>query len=190
MKRPSLQRGDITTCLARNADVIVTSWSSGHIPWPRCRTVGQRGGSGLLVDEELARAIRTESAAAVGYWWGVTQGVVVRWRKALDVTRTNNPATHILIKCAAEVGAEASRKRGVTAEEREQRRQNERRHNLRQHLRPGGGRPLWAPKQLHLLGTQPDDVVARRIGRTTEAMRLKRQKLGIPNPVDWRRRKA
>ncbi len=35
------------------------------MPWPRCIGIGSRGDSDLLVDEELARALRTESAAAV-----------------------------------------------------------------------------------------------------------------------------
>jgi hypothetical protein len=34
----------------------------------------------LLLDDELARAVRTEAAAAVCYHWGVTVGVV--WRRA------------------------------------------------------------------------------------------------------------
>ena len=47
------------TCLARDCDVVVTGTSTGRIPWPRCRAVGTHGGgSGILVDEELARAVR------------------------------------------------------------------------------------------------------------------------------------
>jgi hypothetical protein len=53
-----------------------------------------------LLDDELARAVRTESAEAVRYWWGVSEGVVHRWRKFLDVTRTNNPGTHRLQTCS------------------------------------------------------------------------------------------
>ena len=98
------------------------------------------------------------------------------WRRSLEVTRTNNPSTHLLIKCAAEVGGAASRERGLTPEEIEQRRERELRHNLRRHLRPGGGRPQWAPSQLQMLGTMPDDEVADRIGKTVEAVHLKRQK--------------
>src|SRR5580704_11930962 len=63
---PALRRGDRTQCLVRDADVVVTSWSDGRISWPRCRTLGQRGGSGLLVEDELAQAIRSESALAIG----------------------------------------------------------------------------------------------------------------------------
>jgi hypothetical protein len=39
----------------------------------------------VLLDEELARAVRLESAAADGFWWGVGEDVVWRWRKALTV---------------------------------------------------------------------------------------------------------
>jgi hypothetical protein len=35
----------------------------------------------------------------------------------------------------------------------------------------------------------PDDEIARRTHRTVEGVRIKRQKLGIANPVD-RRKKA
>ena len=69
---PALRRGDRAVCLARDCDVIVTSWTDARISWPRCRALGHaRRRSGILVDEVLAGAIRNESAAAIGYWWGV-----------------------------------------------------------------------------------------------------------------------
>jgi hypothetical protein len=61
----------------------------------------------LLVDDELARAIRSESALALRYWWGVRVGVVARWRKAFGVERMDSPGSAHLIQAAAEKGAQA-----------------------------------------------------------------------------------
>jgi hypothetical protein len=50
---PTLRRGDRAVCLFRDGDVLITVWSTGRIPWPRCRLPGTRGGgSGLPVAEE------------------------------------------------------------------------------------------------------------------------------------------
>jgi hypothetical protein len=65
---PVLRQGEPSSCLYRDADVVITGWSDGRVSWPRCRALGVRGGSGLLVREGLARAIRTEAAVAVAYW--------------------------------------------------------------------------------------------------------------------------
>jgi hypothetical protein len=109
---PRLARGDRATCLLRDCTVVVTSWNDAPLSWPRCRALGSGGGSGILLDEELARAVRHESAAAVCYWWGVSQGVVWRWRKALGVNCTNNEGSRRLLHAAAEAGAAAMRERG------------------------------------------------------------------------------
>jgi hypothetical protein len=65
-KAPPLRRGDRSFCLLRDCDVVITSWTDARIPWPRCRGLdGTAGGSGLLLNEELARAARHESADAL-----------------------------------------------------------------------------------------------------------------------------
>jgi hypothetical protein len=58
--------------------------------------------------------------------------------------------------------------------------------NLECHLPTGDYGPLWTAEQLQLLGTEPDDVVAARTGRTANAVRQKRYALGIANPHDRR----
>jgi hypothetical protein len=110
--------GDRAFCLLRDQDVVITSWTDAPISWPPCRALHHRGGSGLLLDDELARADKNESALAIGYWWGVTDGVVWRWRKTLGVGRMDSEGSRRLIETAAFAGGEASRRRGVTEEER------------------------------------------------------------------------
>jgi hypothetical protein len=95
---PAVRRGDVAFCHMRDYPVLVIGWSGAPIPWPRClRLERPRVGRGLLIDDELARAIRHESAAAVSYWWGIHLSTVIHWRTALAVTRTNNEGTHRLV---------------------------------------------------------------------------------------------
>jgi hypothetical protein len=104
---PALRVGDRATCLYRG-DVIITSCTDALISWPRCKRAG--GGKGrptLLVTEELARAIRTESALAVGYWWGASKDLVRNWRAALGVTNEANVGSRRVIRLAAQKGGDA-----------------------------------------------------------------------------------
>jgi hypothetical protein len=67
-RRRRRKRGDRATCPARDRDVVIIGTSRGRIPSPRCRALDtRRGGSGILVDDELARAIRCESATTIPY---------------------------------------------------------------------------------------------------------------------------
>jgi hypothetical protein len=136
------------------------------------------------VDDELARAVRCETAQAIQYWWGVKSDTVWRWRKAFGVTIKNNPGSYRLLRAAAEAGHQALRERVWTAEERERQGERTRRLNLARHLRPGPHRhPAWTAEQIALLGTTPDEEVAAKVGRSVAAVRLKREKMGIPNPA-------
>jgi hypothetical protein len=188
---PPLKRGDRTHCHYRDTLVIITSWSSAPIPWPRCRSLDSPGGgSGLLVDEELARAVRNESAAAVMHWWGASMTAVYHWRKALGTSRTDNQGTARLMLAAAEKGAEAVKERLWTEEERERCRQVNADKGLAENLVLGYHGPLWTPEDIALLGTVPDDEVARRTGRTPNGVRIMRTRLGITTFKDQRRRRA
>ena len=141
----------------------------------------------MLVDEELARAVRCELALAIGYWWGVTEGVVWRWRKALGVTRTNNEGSRLLCHAAAVAGAEVNHRNGLTEEQCDQRREAAIRLNLGRYLKTGYHGPHWKPKQIALLGKLTDEEVARRTGRTVGAVRIMRTRLGIATVHDRRR---
>jgi hypothetical protein len=84
--------------------VIVTGWTAARIPWPRCHRLEGRSYPWLLVDEELIRAIKHESAVALCYWWGVGDRLVSRWRKAFGVNKLNCEGTQRLVRDAAAQG--------------------------------------------------------------------------------------
>lgn len=181
---PALKRRDRAFCLFRDTDVVVTSWSDARISWPRCRSLGsQRGKPGLLVCDDLVRALHHESAAAIMYWWGVTCSTVARWRKALGIGRSDPEGSRRLIQAAAQAGADVTKEREFSEEEREVRRQNSIKNNLAQYLQLGYHGPRWTKKQLALLGKLPDQEVADRIGRSVKGVHTMRQRLGIPNPL-------
>ena len=183
---PALRRGDRATCLVRDGDVIITGWSDGRIPWPRCRRPGSHGGgSGLLVDEELARAIRLESSLAIQHWWGVDVSVVWRWRKALGVPRFNEGSARLQTALNTQKGA-AQKGKPLPPEAVERRRRTARELGLRPPQRPGGRR--WTKKELALLGTAPDAELATRFGRTERAVRVMRNRPSIASAKDRRHR--
>jgi hypothetical protein len=110
-RAPPLKVGDRALCLYRDAEVVIYGWSPARIPWPLCYHVGTRAcGKGLLVDEELARAVRLESAIAVRHWWGVSAATVLKWRRIVGAGRKNNPGTQRLIRAAV---CKASASRGI-----------------------------------------------------------------------------
>jgi hypothetical protein len=190
---PPHKRGDRATCLFRDCTVVITAWTDALIPWPRCRALDARGGgSGLLVDEELARAVRHESAAAIKYWWGASTTAVWAWRRALGVTRRENEGTARLVQTAAQKGAEAVKTLDWSAEEREARGRRAVELGLAKNLLTGYHGPQWTPEDFALLGTIPDEEVARRTGRTAGAVRQKLEELRIPNPAGnrWRPEEA
>jgi hypothetical protein len=136
----------------------------------------------------VAGAVRCESAAAVAYWWRASEAVVWRWRRALGVTRTNNAGSRRLIRAAAASGGQALRERGFTDEECDARSRNAVRPDLKRFLRRGPLGLQWTPAQLRLLGQEPDEVVAGQVGRSANAVRIMRTRLGIPTARDRRRK--
>ena len=113
---------------------------------------------------------------------------VCHWRKALGTSRTDNQWTGRLMLAAAEKGAEAVRERLWTEVERERCRQVNAEKGLAANLVLGYHGSLWTPEVIALLGTLPDDEVARMTGRTSNGVRIMRTRLGIPTFEDRRRR--
>ncbi len=127
---PALAVGDRESCLVRDALCRVTGWSAGRIPWPMGVPVGGRSAPGFIVTEELARSVRSESAKALRWWFGVGSKAVAKWRRALGVSRTNNPSTNALVRQASQMGAAETRGKPLPEEQVEQLRRRALEENL------------------------------------------------------------
>jgi hypothetical protein len=136
------------------------------------------------VNDTLVRAIRTESAEALKWWFGVSAGVVWKWRKAFGVSGT---ATTLGSKRAhqhhSEAGAKVMKRRKWTEEELAEKRRVSSELGLKPGVRWTPERGGWTPEQLALLGTDTDTAIAGRLNRTLNAVRLKRERLAIPKHV-------
>jgi hypothetical protein len=177
---PKLRLGQLTDCLVRDETLVVSSWSEAPISWPRgCRPVQSPGSPSLIVDEELARAVREESAAAIRYWWGVSNRTVCKWRKALGVDRRNNEGSQALIHAAT------TRARSAQAPVRSEEYRQKQRENIRRRRAEGSAPELatgraWSPEHKALLGTMPDEEVASRTGHPLRSVKTVRLRLRIP----------
>jgi hypothetical protein len=164
--------------------VRITGWTDARIRWPLCHPLdNRRGRPTILLDDELARAVRHEAAAAIRHWWQVGVTLVWRWRKALGVGRMDSEGSRRLIQAAAEAGADVTRGVQLSEQECERRSRTNREKGLKRHLHPGYHGPRWTPQELALLGTLPDEEVAAQIGKTPGAVRVMRTRLGISNPA-------
>jgi hypothetical protein len=177
---PALRRGDRADCLVRDRMLVVSSWSDAPISWPRgCPPVQSPGSASLIVDEELARAVRQESAVAIRYWWGVSNVTVSRWRRALGVNRRNNEGSHTLIR-AAMTKARSSQEPIRSNEYRQKQRENILRRRSRGMAPELATGKAWTPEHKSLLGTMPDREITARTGHPLSSVRTMRQRLRIP----------
>lgn len=92
---PACQIGDlIDDEIAGRVEIM--GWTDAPLSWPRIR---RKGPAGPVFTAELARAVRTETAQAVAYWWGVHRDQVRKWRHALGVDRVT-PGTRQVLRAA------------------------------------------------------------------------------------------
>lgn len=127
----------------------------------------------------------------------MTAGVVWRWKLALGVGREDPPGTRRLLKATRARGADATRGKRLPPDQVEARRERAHRLRLGDFLEDYSGYQgeWWSNEEMDLLGTAPDAVIAAKVGRTVNAVRLKRNELRIPTADDKRlhprrRRKA
>jgi hypothetical protein len=184
---PAVRKGERVTCLYRDCECVVTGFHDGRIVWHRVRARERRGGSGLWVNQEMVRAIRTESAAALIYWFGVSSKVVWNWRKTFGVRgKFGTPGSDRAHQVASLEGARAIKKKVWTPQELLLKSEIAKRDGLRPGPRWTPSNGAWTPEELALLGTNHDELVGERIGRSEAAVRSKRKMLRIPTFRDRR----
>jgi hypothetical protein len=136
----------------------------------------------------MNRALRTESASAIKYWFGIDGETVWRWKTFFGVGEWEPEGSRRLHQRLSLAGAAELRGKRVPPEVIERRRQT----RLGRKYKPPDRwkEQKWTKEQLALLGKLPDEEVAARIGRTTTAVRIRRTILGIASARDRRRRDA
>lgn len=72
--------------------VQVGGGSTAPLSWPVRRTGGKPA---VIVTPDLVRALETESAKAIAFWWGIHKDCVRRWRRALKLP-TDTPGSQSL----------------------------------------------------------------------------------------------
>ena len=95
----------------------------------------------------------------------------------------DNPGSRCLTLAAAAQAAETQRGVELPPEQVERRRQTAIEQHLGRNLITGYHGSRWTDQETALLGTMPDAEVTERTGWKVEAVRQKRESLGIPNPT-------
>jgi hypothetical protein len=134
----------------------------------------------------LVRAIRTESAAALKHWFGGSTSTVWSWRRALGVSQWGTEGSKQLHQEVSDQAAEVTRGTRQSEETVRQRMQTRRERGCPLPVR--WAEDGWTPEEVALVGTMPDEELARQLGRSPSAVSLKRRRLKIANPRDHRRR--
>jgi transposase-like protein len=144
---------------------------------------------------DLVRAVRTEAAIDVAEAWGVSPGLVSKWRKALRVKSTTgtrqrrsegvkarDPARAHKIALAHRgqprdtAKATAARLAKPVSEATRQRMSEAHR---RRGTRPPAAGPAWSKAHDRLVLALPPAEVAKRTGRTISAVYSRRWQLGL-----------
>jgi len=113
--------------------------------------------------------------------FGVSERVVWKWRRRFGLGKFATPGSKAAHERASRAGTKAMKRRTYTEEERARRSKASK--NRKPPDRWKGKH--WTPKELALVGEDHDEAIAKRIGRTREAVRDRRRLLGIPAFSGW-----
>ena len=137
----------------------------------------------MLVNEELVRAIKTESAAALMHHFGVGVSTVWLWRKAFGVGQWGTPGSKRLLEVTTAKANDAVRGKSLSKKAVRDRRRRAEELDLVQHLRSYQARKRaerpWTEDLVALLGAMPDTRLAAKLGRTRDEVHKERVRRGI-----------
>jgi hypothetical protein len=193
---PRTRRGQCLFCELRGK-VVVGDYSDGPIPWPMKRKTRS-----IILCGDLVRAVQEESEVAVAHHWGVCAGTVTKWRAALEVSPITKGTRQVKSYAVTEAMTPAVRehisgmKTGVprqlsTAGEARLKAALHRPKTPRwfasmaRHFAARRGVPVdpndrpWTAQEEQLLGTQPDQEIARLLHRSPGAVTARRHLKGI-----------
>jgi hypothetical protein len=92
---PLVKRGFLVDAI--RGKVRFSRFTNTPIPWPKFQNQSKGGSGGIVLCGDLIRALTDESGPAVAYHWGVCQGTVRTWRRALEL-KGRNAGSHRLIE--------------------------------------------------------------------------------------------
>jgi hypothetical protein len=117
----------------------------------------------------------------------ISEHTVWSWRKAFGVSQWGTEGSRLLHRELSERGAEATCGQKQSAQHIRQRVLTRRSYGVKPPSR--WAETGWKPEELALLGTMPEEELAHRIGRTAHAVRLARNRRGMPTVRDRRTRR-
>ena len=191
---PKVPRNNRLFCELRGYLKVSPSWSDGPIPWPQRFRTGS-----IILCGDLVRALKMESVEAICFHWGVCRNVVQNWRHTLGVPEFNPGTQRLRNQVRAGLNSPARQRATLRAKHptailKREKAPHEAAHPL---VRPSTsllvrermartGRHinpqlrLWTAKEDKLLGTARDEQIAKKIHRSEDAVRARRNTLGIP----------
>ncbi len=203
-KPPLVKRGFLVDAI--RGKVKFSHFTNARIPWPKYQKTTKGGSGGHVLCGDLVRALTDESAPAIAYHWGVCQGTISNWRRALELSGLNAGSNRLM-----DIGVELARRpegrakisvanRGRRLSRTHKRRLlagmmagwKERFEARRDEYRKTGRFPKatksdpWIPEEEKLLAKFSTADLARIIKRTMKSIKARRISLNIrplPSPT-------
>jgi len=123
----------------------------------------------LLVNDELLRAIKTESAEALMFWFGVGVHAVWNWRRSFGIKQLGTEGSRRLHEQSTKKANDTCRGRSLNLTPAQRREWSKRFIGMK--------RTPWTDEEDRLVLALSDEDAAKQTGRTLAAVQARRRKL-------------